>query len=94
MKMETFLNNHGNTFTEEELEKISDEVTSGNLENFTPVGQVHYGSLRGSRKSNEPITVLYPVGTKKSLEAAAKKRHCTRSDLMRAFVAEGLARMA
>ena len=94
MKMETFLNNHGNTFTEEELEKISDEVTSGNLENFTPVGQVHYGSLRGSRKSNEPITVLYPVGTKKNLEAAAKKRHCTRSDLMRAFVAEGLARMA
>ena len=92
--METFLNNHGNTFTEEELEKISDEVTSGNLDNFTPVGQVHYGSLRGSRKSNEPITVLYPVGTKKNLEAAAKKRHCTRSDLMRAFVAEGLARMS
>ena len=92
--METFLNNHGNTFTEVELEKISDEVSGGNLENFTTVGEIHYGSLKGSKKGNEAITVLYPVGTKKNLEVAAKKRNCTRSDLMRAFVAEGLSRIA
>ena len=86
--------NLGNAISHKELEQWQKEFEAGDYSNWKPVGEVRYGKPHASKEERETISFAAPKSLKIRLNAQAKKHNCTTSDLLRAFVTEGLAKMS
>ena len=94
MSDKVFTDNLGNRVTEAELEQWEKEFSAGDYSNWKPVGEVRYGKPHAPKEEKATISFVAPSALKTNLNIQAKKNNCSTSDLLRLFVAEGLARMS
>ena len=90
----TFINNHGNEISIDEFEKWDEEITNEKFDDWEPVGEVVYGSLKPINSENTTLSFVCPVSMKAKIASVAKNNNCSNSDLIRSFVTEGLAKMS
>ncbi len=88
-----FINNHGNEISVEEFEKWDEEMTNEEFDDWNPVGEVVYGSLKPINSENTTMSFVCPVSMKSKIALVAKEHNCSNSDLLRSFVTDGLAKM-
>ena len=94
MNKEIFTDNLGNPVSEAELEQWEKEFSAGDYSNWKPVGDVRYGKPHAAKEEKATISFVAPCTLKVRLNQQAEAHNCTTSDLLRVFVAEGLARMS
>jgi hypothetical protein len=86
-----FRDEFGKTVTQEQLEKWDEEITSGDFDNWTQVGEIYCGELQPANYSKDYISVQVPSSIKKAVQIRAKKNKCTQSELVRSYILQGLA---
>ena len=90
----TFLNNHGNEISMQEFEDWDTEITNEEFDEWEPVGEVVYGSLKPINSENTTVSFVCPVSMKDRIASVAKEHNCSKSDLLRSFVTDGLAKIS
>ena len=85
-----YRNELGQTITDEQLDKMLEEIESGDFSNFEPVGNVVYGAIEPRKIERSTVCVQFPVPMKNQLSQIAEKHSCTMSDLIRAYTYDGI----
>ena len=85
-----YRNELGQTITDEQLDKMIEEIESGDFSNFEPVGDVIYGAVVPRKTERSTVCVQFPVPMKTRLSQIAEEHSCTMSDLIRAYTYDGM----
>ena len=82
----------GTPITEETIDEIIDCVENEDFSEFEDVSDCVYGQITPLSQEKTTISFTIPVSVENDLSNLAKKQNCTRSDILRSFVYDGLLR--
>lgn len=87
MKSNVWKNNYGEEITFEQLEQISDEVSSGDFSNFEVI-EVGYGKVKRPVVEKSSMTVMLPKPLKVQIQKNAEANKCSVSDYVRSILTD------
>lgn len=83
---------HGTRITDADLERWTTDIENGNFSEFKDDGDVIYGELKPQNASKTIVSFQVPQSIEVQISAIAEMHNCSKSDLLRGYVVEGLAR--
>ncbi len=86
------IDENGNRITEDDIKRWVNSAEKLDFSEFKDVSDCIYGNLEPLSEEKTTISFTLPVSTDKQLSVLAKKQNCTKSDILRAFVFDGLLR--
>ena len=85
---------NGNKVSSEDIEEMCEEIDRLDFSQFEDVSECVYGSIAPVSQEKETISFTLPVSVVSELNALSSKQGCSRSDVLRSFVFDGLLRSA
>ncbi len=85
-----YRNELGQTITDEQLDKMIEDVENGDFSNFEPASELVYGTIEPRKIERSTVCVQFPVPMKTRLNEIAEQHSCTMSDLIRAYTYDGM----
>ena len=82
----------GTPITDETINEIITCAENGDFSEFEDVSDCVYGQIAPLSQEKVTITFTLPTSAADELNNLAKKQSCTRSDVLRSFVFDGLLR--
>lgn len=86
---EIYVDDLGNTYTDEDLDAMALELENEDYSNFEPISDVSYGSTPVEIKKSI-VSFQIPTEMKKIMTAYAKKNNCSLSDYIRTILYEDI----
>ena len=85
---------NGAPVTDEDIERWSEAAENLDFSEFEDVSDCVYGKLTPISEEKTTISFTLPVSVEHDLVTLAQKQNCSKSDLLRSFVFDGLLRAA
>ena len=85
---------NGTPITDEDINRWSAAADNLDFSEFEDVSDCVYGKLTPISEEKTTISFTLPVSAENDLAALARKQNCSKSDLLRSFVFDGLLRSA
>lgn len=85
---------NGTPITDEDIERWSEAAENLDFSEFEDVSDCVYGQLTPISEEKTTISFTLPVSADNDLVSLAHKQNCSKSDLLRSFVFDGLLRAA
>ena len=82
----------GTPITKETVDEIIHCVENEDFSEFEDASDCVYGQITPLSQEKTTISFTIPVSVENDLSNLAKKQNCTRSDILRSFVYDGLLR--
>lgn len=83
---------NGVPVTDEDVERWSRNAEKLDFSEFRDVGDCIYGKISPISQVKKTVSITLPVSTIKEFDNLASKQGCSRSDVMRSFMYDGLLR--
>ena len=83
---------NGTQITDDDINRWSDAADNLDFSQFEDVSDCIYGKLTPISEDKTTISFTLPVSVESDLSNLADKQHCSKSDLLRSFVFDGLLR--
>ncbi len=85
---------NGTPVTDEDINRWSEAADNLDFTEFEDDSDCVYGKLTPISEEKTTISFTLPVSAENDLVALARKQNCSKSDLLRSFVYDGLLRAA
>lgn len=85
---------NGTPVTDEDIKRWSEAADNLDFSEFEDVSNCVYGKLTPISEEKTTISFTLPVSAENDLATLAQKQNCTKSELLRSFVYDGLLRAA
>lgn len=82
----------GNKISERDIERWASDIEEGNFSEFENLSDVIYGELRPQNVSKVIMSFQVPQSLENRIAKIAETHNCSKSDLIRGYIVEGLAR--
>ncbi len=83
---------NGKDITQKDIDDMLDYVERGDFSEFEDVGDCIYGQISPISEEKQTISFSVPVSIANDLTKLAEKQKCSKSDILRGFVIDGLLR--
>ena len=83
---------NGTPVTDEDVNRWSEAADNLDFSEFEDASDCVYGTITPISEERHTISFNLPVSVENDLIALAKKQNCSKSDLLRSFVYDGLLR--
>ena len=80
----------GRPITQEQIDIMLNDIENEKYSKFEDASSCIYGRLNPISETSSTISFSLPDSMKEELEELAQKQNCSKSELIRAFVADGL----
>ena len=81
-----YIDDLGNTYTDEDLEFMAEEIENENFSSFVPISDVMYGDPKPIDNSKSIISFQISNPIKERIVLFAKQNDCSVSDYLRAVI--------
>ena len=83
---------NGKVVSDEQLDKMLEDVEKGDFSNFEPASELVYGMIEPKKVERSAVCVQFPVPMKERLTQIANSHSCSLSELIRAYTYDGIQR--
>lgn len=87
-----WIDEKGNHITEEDIERWANSAEAGDFSEFTDASDCIYGKPQPLNVAKATISFVSTEIVNEELTEIANFRHCSKSDVLRAFVHDGIQR--
>ena len=87
-----YIDDLGNSYTDEDLDALANEIENEEFSNFVPASDVVYGAMKPADVAKSVVSFQIAEPIKERIVLFAKKNNCSVSDYIRAVVYEDISK--